>query len=146
MIDANGQSLAYFYARENDNDAGTAGVLTMDEARRLASNFAKLPMLLGKGRLSSKQEARPHGQHSRASLSWDIACLPVSAATVLGGDGGRHAACRSRRRPGHLLDRSPQAGDIAPPPSPPGAPCKLLPARALCPEGPPGQSWPSLNG
>ncbi|HSI21124.1 MAG TPA: hypothetical protein VLA04_05510 [Verrucomicrobiae bacterium] len=47
MVDASGQSLAYFYARENDNDAGTAGVLTMDEARRLASNFAKLPTLLG---------------------------------------------------------------------------------------------------
>ena len=46
VIDANGQSLAYFYARENDNDAGTVGVLTMDEARRLASNFAKLPTLL----------------------------------------------------------------------------------------------------
>ena len=40
MVDAAGQSLAYFYARENDNDAHTAGVLTMDEARRLASNFA----------------------------------------------------------------------------------------------------------
>ena len=47
MIDASGQSLTYFYARENDNDAGSAGVLTMDEARRLASNFAKLPALLG---------------------------------------------------------------------------------------------------
>ena len=43
------QSLAYFYARENDNDAGKAGVLTMDEARRLVSNFAKLPELLGRG-------------------------------------------------------------------------------------------------
>ena len=41
VIDADGQPLAYFYARENDNDAGTGGVLTMDEARRLASNFAK---------------------------------------------------------------------------------------------------------
>ena len=49
MVDASGQSLAYFYARENDNDAGTAGVLTMDEARRLASNFAKLPELLTRG-------------------------------------------------------------------------------------------------
>ena len=49
VVDANGQSLAYFYARENDNDAGTAGMLTMDEARRLASNFAKLPDLLGRG-------------------------------------------------------------------------------------------------
>ena len=49
VIDANGQSLAYFYARENDNDANTAGVLTMDEARRMASNFAKLPELLSKG-------------------------------------------------------------------------------------------------
>ena len=48
VIDANGQSLAYFYARENDHDANTAGVLTMDEARRMASNFAKLPDLLGR--------------------------------------------------------------------------------------------------
>ena len=47
VVDAHGQSLAYFYARDNDNDAGTGGVLTMDEARRLASNFVKLPELLG---------------------------------------------------------------------------------------------------
>ena len=46
VIDANGQSLAYFYARANDHDANTAGVLTMDEARRMASNFAQLPVLL----------------------------------------------------------------------------------------------------
>ena len=46
VIDANGQSLAYFCARENDHDANTAGVLTMDEARRMAINFARLPELL----------------------------------------------------------------------------------------------------
>ena len=42
VVDAHGQSLAYFYVRDH-NDAATAGVLTMDEARRMASNFAKLP-------------------------------------------------------------------------------------------------------
>ena len=35
VIDANGQSLAYFYARQNDRDANIAGVLTMEEARRV---------------------------------------------------------------------------------------------------------------
>ena len=35
IIDANGQTLAYVYSR--------AGVLTEDEARRMASNIAKLP-------------------------------------------------------------------------------------------------------
>jgi hypothetical protein len=45
--DANRQSLAYVYSRKSPADAGTAGVLTEDEARRIASNIAKLPLLLG---------------------------------------------------------------------------------------------------
>ena len=45
--DANGQSLAYVYYRENDSDAHMAKVLTEDEARRIAANIAKLPGLLG---------------------------------------------------------------------------------------------------
>jgi hypothetical protein len=36
-------------ARENPNDAHMAKMLTEDEARRIASNIAKLPTLLGKG-------------------------------------------------------------------------------------------------
>ena len=49
VCDANGQSLAYVYSRENPNDALIAKVLTEDKARRIASNIAKLPTLLGKG-------------------------------------------------------------------------------------------------
>jgi len=45
--DANGQSLAYVYGRETKADADIAKVLTMDEARRIAANIAKLPGLLG---------------------------------------------------------------------------------------------------
>ena len=48
VCDANGQSLAYAYSREDPNDAHTAKVLTEDEARRIASNIAKLPSLLAK--------------------------------------------------------------------------------------------------
>jgi len=46
--DATGQSLVYVYARETRAEADTAKVLTMDEARRVASNIAKLPTLLSK--------------------------------------------------------------------------------------------------
>jgi hypothetical protein len=44
--DANGQAIAYLYGRETKADADTAKVLTMDEARRIAANIAKLPGLL----------------------------------------------------------------------------------------------------
>ena len=47
VVDAQEQSLAYCYGRETRADADTAAVLTMDEARRSASNIAKLPALLG---------------------------------------------------------------------------------------------------
>ena len=47
VLDANQQSLAYVYSRENERDAEIANVLTEDEAQRVASNIAKLPALLG---------------------------------------------------------------------------------------------------
>ena len=48
--DANGQSLAYVYSRENPNDAHMARCLPRMKLRRIASNIAKLPDLLGKVR------------------------------------------------------------------------------------------------
>ena len=46
--DASGQSLAYVYGRETKADDDIAKVLTMDEARGIANNIAKLPTYLGR--------------------------------------------------------------------------------------------------
>jgi len=47
VLDANGQSLAYVYGRETKADADISNVLTIDEARRVASNVAKLETKVG---------------------------------------------------------------------------------------------------
>jgi hypothetical protein len=44
--DANGQTLAYVYGHGDLRDAQIAKGITLDEARRIASNIAKLPSLL----------------------------------------------------------------------------------------------------
>jgi hypothetical protein len=44
--DSTGQRLGTFYGRADPQSARLAGVLTLDEARRMALNFAKLPDLL----------------------------------------------------------------------------------------------------
>jgi 2-methylisocitrate lyase-like PEP mutase family enzyme len=46
VLDANGQSLAYVYGYADPRDAEIAKALTLDEARRIAANIAKLPALL----------------------------------------------------------------------------------------------------
>ena len=51
--DANGQALAYVYARETERAAQIANVLTEDEARQIASNIAKLPKFFTSERLAS---------------------------------------------------------------------------------------------
>jgi hypothetical protein len=47
-VDSNGQTLAYVYGHADLRDAQVAKSLTLDEARRIASNIAKLPALMSR--------------------------------------------------------------------------------------------------
>jgi hypothetical protein len=45
--DATGKQIGVFYGRDPDS-AGHTGIMTMDEARQMALDFARLPELLAK--------------------------------------------------------------------------------------------------
>jgi hypothetical protein len=47
--DATGVQLGVFYGRADPNITGHTGFLTMDDARQMAVDFAKLPKLLNGG-------------------------------------------------------------------------------------------------
>ena len=45
--DADGQQIAYVYYSNDPEPRAAAKLMTRDEARRIAANFARLPELLG---------------------------------------------------------------------------------------------------
>jgi hypothetical protein len=46
IVDSNGQSLAYVYGHADPRDAAIAKSLTLDEARRIASNICQAANLM----------------------------------------------------------------------------------------------------
>lgn len=69
VADAAGQALAYINARDTKADADTAKVLTMDEARRVASNIAKLPILLSAKRALQYRRCSSGGEQYRQAAN-----------------------------------------------------------------------------
>jgi hypothetical protein len=67
--DATGQQLGVFYGRSDPNTAGHTGFLTMDEARQMAVDFAKLPELL-EGTPTRSELAKAMPRHAPQSHRW----------------------------------------------------------------------------
>jgi hypothetical protein len=94
--DATGQQLGVFYGRSDPNTAGHTGFLTMDEARRLAFDFAKLSEL--PERMSARSEV--------AEAAPRHAPQPCTSA---------QNGSRSRRQPEHLPSKLPLRSEILKP-------------------------------
>jgi hypothetical protein len=54
VYDATGRQLGFFYGRADPNMAGDASFLTIDDARQIAVDFARLPQLLNQPSGSSE--------------------------------------------------------------------------------------------
>jgi hypothetical protein len=85
--DANGQALAYLYSRENEAEARQAKVLTADEARRIATNLARLPELLRQAGRAAEAERASVARLRRRSVLDDCTrdCLALVADTSIFG-------------------------------------------------------------
>jgi hypothetical protein len=57
--DASGQQLGVFYGRADPNAAGHTGFLTIEEARQMAVDFARLPELLERPAGSQRGREKP---------------------------------------------------------------------------------------
>jgi 2-methylisocitrate lyase-like PEP mutase family enzyme len=65
IVDAKGQAVAYVYGHADPREAEIANALTLDEARRIASNIAKLPVLLGQARPDDSLKAGTDAKKGR---------------------------------------------------------------------------------
>src|SRR5258708_39248958 len=67
--DASGQQLAVFYGLAESNAERQTDLLTIEEARQMAVDFAKLPELLEQRQLPPMPEALPPSRGERADTS-----------------------------------------------------------------------------